>query len=330
MRNPLTLIFGKGSGKSSILNLRPGEIVEVRDEDEIVATLDKKGALEGLLFMPTMRKYCRRRFRVLRRADKILIEGIGIRHVPNAVILEGATCDGGALECKRTCFPLWKEAWLKKTKEKTSSDHMAKRASVASPGLNRNQALHSSMFSCQSRSLIDAGTPLSKWNIRRYWYDFTSGVYGNLEYFRTVFASVFFRVRGILTGVIVSPHPQLHGRSGRTPTISLGLQPGDIVKVKSTQEILRTIDRVGKNRGLEFTPEMEKFCGETFRVLKRLDKMIIEQTGEMRQIANTVLLEGAFCDGKAHKGCPRHCYCLWREIWLEKVESSSPTTSMMN
>ena len=45
-RNLKTLIFGTRSGKSFVLNLRPGEIVGVRDEDEIAATLDEKGALE--------------------------------------------------------------------------------------------------------------------------------------------------------------------------------------------------------------------------------------------------------------------------------------------
>jgi hypothetical protein len=30
-------------------------------------------------------------------------------------------------------------------------------------------------------------------------------------------------------------------------------------------------------------------------------------------------LEGVTCDGKAHSGCPRTCYCLWREIWLERI-----------
>jgi hypothetical protein len=326
LRNLTSLVFGKICGRSYILNLRPGEIVEVRSEDEIAATLDEKAALEGLLFMPMMGRYFRRRFEVLRRADKILIEGIGIRHVPNAVILKGVTCNGGIEECRRTCFPLWKEVWLKRISERTGSDQLAKRTSIASAGSDSKQTLHSKMFFCQSRRLIEAGMPISKWNIRRYMYDFTSGVYEPMEYFRTVLVSVLHRVEGILSNVTGSSSPKLRGKPKRTPTISLSLKPGDLVKVRNKREILQTLDRVGKNRGLEFTPEMEKFYGQKFQVLKKLDKMIIEQTGEMRHIANTVLLEGAFCDGKAHKGCPRHCYCLWREIWLEKVKSPSSTT----
>jgi len=108
-------------------------------------------------------------------------------------------------------------------------------------------------------------------------------------------------------------------KARRTPTASLDLQPGDLVEVKSFPEILRTLDSSGKNRGLEFTLEMQKFCGKRFRVKKRLDRMIIEKTGEMRQIANTVLLDGVTCDGEYHGGCTRRCYHFWREIWLRKV-----------
>jgi hypothetical protein len=92
-----------------------------------------------------------------------------------------------------------------------------------------------------------------------------------------------------------------------------------MVEVKSREEIAATLDYAGRNRGLEFTQEMEKYCGGKMKVLRRVDKMIIEKTGKMRQIANTVLLEGANCDGRAHGGCPRNCYCLFREIWLRRV-----------
>ena len=42
------------------LDLRPGEWVEVRSAPEILATLDEQGALDGLVFMPEMLKYCGR------------------------------------------------------------------------------------------------------------------------------------------------------------------------------------------------------------------------------------------------------------------------------
>jgi len=35
-----------------------------------------------------------------------------------------------------------------------------------------------------------------------------------------------------------------------TPTESLGLQPGELVRVKSHEQILRTLDTLGRNRGM--------------------------------------------------------------------------------
>jgi hypothetical protein len=105
----------------------------------------------------------------------------------------------------------------------------------------------------------------------------------------------------------------------KTPAASTGLQPGDIVEVKSRGEILETLDSEGKNRGLVFTAEMLRYCGQRYPVLKRVDKMINEASGRMRGLTNTVILDSCTCDGKAHGGCQRMCYSCWREIWLRKV-----------
>jgi hypothetical protein len=100
----------------------------------------------------------------------------------------------------------------------------------------------------------------------------------------------------------------------------LNLQPGDWVEVKSLKEIFATLDGDGKLGGLRFTPEMAKFCGKRFRVYKRLEKIIVEATGELRKIRTpTVLLEDVFCDGKAHGSCDRSCFCFWREAWLKRA-----------
>jgi hypothetical protein len=40
------------------LNLRVGDVVEVRSRDEILRTLDERGTFESLPFMPEMLKYC--------------------------------------------------------------------------------------------------------------------------------------------------------------------------------------------------------------------------------------------------------------------------------
>jgi hypothetical protein len=102
----------------------------------------------------------------------------------------------------------------------------------------------------------------------------------------------------------------------------LNLKPGDWIEVRPAKEIFATLDTRGKLRGLTFTPEMTKFCGKKFKVYKKLNQIILEATGELRKMRSpTVLLEGVFCDGKAHGDCDRSCFCFWREEWLLRTNS---------
>jgi hypothetical protein len=104
------------------------------------------------------------------------------------------------------------------------------------------------------------------------------------------------------------------------PSGPLRLKPGEWVRVKTAKEIFATLDADGKLRGLGIMHEMMAFCGKRFRVFKVLDKIIVESTGELRKIKTpTVLLEGVLCDGTAHGGCDKSCFCFWREDWLERM-----------
>src|SRR5919112_2340396 len=99
------------------LGLRAGELVEVRGQDEILATLDERGELEGLPFMPEMLQFCGRRFRVSKQAFKLCdtINGGGMNRMERAVHLEDLRCDGQAHGgCQAACLIYWKEAWLKR------------------------------------------------------------------------------------------------------------------------------------------------------------------------------------------------------------------------
>src|SRR5258707_5611398 len=78
------------------LKLRAGDLVEVRSEKEILATLDEQGALDGLPFMPEMLVHCGKRLRVDKRADKTCdtINYSGSRRMYDTVHLAGTRCDG--------------------------------------------------------------------------------------------------------------------------------------------------------------------------------------------------------------------------------------------
>lgn len=105
----------------------------------------------------------------------------------------------------------------------------------------------------------------------------------------------------------------------------LALVPGEWVEVKSAEEIRETLNDFGAFRGLYFMDEMWNFCGQRFRVLKRMERLMVESTGHMRTIRNTVLLDGTVCDGSSHRGCDATCHHLWREMWLRRVEGADET-----
>ena len=90
--------------------------------------------------------------------------------------------------------------------------------------------------------------------------------------------------------------------------------PGDRVEVRSVNEILATLDENGTLENLPFMPEMTAFAGPQFRV---------SHSTRQREIKDTVLLEGATCDGVFHRLCPRQSLLFWCECWLEKVNGST-------
>src|SRR5262249_55007667 len=99
------------------LDLRVGDLVEVRGQAEILATLDENGEYESLPFMPEMLKYCGQRLTVYKVAHKLCdtMTRLGIRRMENAVHLTGARCDGGGHGgCQAACLIYWKHAWLRK------------------------------------------------------------------------------------------------------------------------------------------------------------------------------------------------------------------------
>ncbi|MCL5006097.1 MAG: hypothetical protein M1404_06150 [Acidobacteria bacterium] len=110
---------------------------------------------------------------------------------------------------------------------------------------------------------------------------------------------------------------------GKTPEIVdevLNLVPGELVEVKTVDEILATLDSSGRNRGLGFPPEMREYCGRQMRVMRRVQKICLEsKPGILRKLKNTVLLEGSVCQGGGI-GCDRACPLFWRECWLKRVE----------
>ncbi len=166
-------------------SFRRGDLVEVKGAAEILATLDADGKLDGLLFMPEMARYCGQRLRVFRRATKTCIEGLGLRRMEGAVLLEGLRCDGSAHEgCQRACLLFWKEAWLKPCADAPaaatgdpSEPRTAEEGTVPSPVrcLAALPTTKGDRFYCQSTELPGATHEFPGGNLRHFFRDFLAG-----------------------------------------------------------------------------------------------------------------------------------------------------------
>src|SRR6185295_5324898 len=85
--------------------------------------------------------------------------------------------------------------------------------------------------------------------------------------------------------------PWPRGPNVRTPSESLNLKPGDLVRVKSRAQIVETLDQRGRNRGIGICHEMMKCCERAAKVRYRVDRIIEERTGKVRELYNTVTLQ---------------------------------------
>jgi hypothetical protein len=273
--------------------------------------------------MPEMIPLCGKRFRVSLRAIKTCWygHGSGMRKFPteDVVLLEGVRCSGADHDgCQKACNIFWREAWLRKVEDQNT-------ASLATEGREKLRARLKTIagpdkYFCQSSEILRATVELSNWErLSKATEEIRSRNAGALKVLRRISIWLFWKVRRALLG------PYLRGQSGSTPLETLNLQPGDYVQVKPLEGIRETLDERAHNRGLFFTPSMSHLCGQRRKVERRIEKIIVDGTGEMRKLRNTVFLEGELCECScvAFGGCPRGEFSYWREIWLQRVAPSN-------
>lgn len=306
---------------SEMQRLLPGDMVEVRSESEILATLDGKGTLENLPFMPEMLKFCGRKLRVSRQAFKTCVDDQEMRQLDNTVFLEEARCDGSSHGgCARACLIFWKEAWLKRSGPATSGN------GFPAPKVRRSDlfslARQDDQFFCQSTEILNASKPLPWWELKQYLWDLKYNRVSPGEWLQSLFIAGYNKVAHICK---TKSWRFVAGSNGHFQEPPLNLQAGELVRVKSLSQIKSTLDAAGKHQNLLFAPTMIDFCGRVLRVQDRVENIILEGTPRQRKIKDTVLLEGATCDGICHRLCPRQSFLFWRECWLERA--SIPLTA---
>jgi hypothetical protein len=297
--------------------LRPGEMVEVRSLPEILATLDERGSLDGLPFMPEMAAFCGHRFPVHRRLEKVweYAHGTGMRRVHNTVLLQALRCNGQSHGgCQAACQLIWKEAWLKRPGTGSSGTlgaphqlDLAAHTHVTVEGGLR--------YICQMTEIQRASTRLEFRGMDHYWRDLKVG---NLRLIPLIVAFsvrlfnwTHWRLGGAIWPVVKPPE------GGTSPHQDLGLQPGQMVRVKSKHAIEATLNRNSRNRGLSFGEDMISYCGGSYRVAARIDRIVHEGTGELLQLKTpSILLEGVTAIGGSILN-PQNEFYFWREIWLD-------------
>lgn len=337
--------------------LKVGDWVEVRSKEEILATLDRSGQLDGMPFMPEMLAFCGRRFQVYKRAHKTCdtVFPVRGRRVDNAVHLD-TRCNGSAHgDCQAGCLLFWKQAWLKpvdarskkfapslvKIENLMTKESGCTEADVISAAQVRDPMDGTPIYSCQATRLPYASSDLQWWQPGQYLEDYASG---NVTVWQVVCGAVYFlyyRLSRARVGLgrpmrwfydhfhflwAGFPYPRRTGSipvGEPTPVVRLEIQPGELVRVKSFPEILKTLDQQNRNRGLYFDAEEVPYCGRTYRVLRRVEKIVNERSGKMQHFkVPGLILDSVICQSRYSECrlfCPRSIYPYWREAWLERV-----------
>jgi hypothetical protein len=98
-------------------HLRAGDLVRVREREEIEAMLDPFKEQKGCAFLEAMWQYCGTNQRVLQPLERFLDErDYKVKKASGVVLLEGVLCHGTPAfgRCDRCCHFFWREEWLEK------------------------------------------------------------------------------------------------------------------------------------------------------------------------------------------------------------------------
>lgn len=334
----MTTAMGEVRGSVEPGTLRAGDRVRLRPLEEILATLDDTSSYEGVPFMPEMMAYAGRTMTVYRRLEKIC-DYMGAetrsRRMTDAVLLRETRCDGsGHGGCQAECRIFWKEVWLERAvgpdpgPDDVGPVAPERLLPIVDVGTRRTDAELGEVFRCQATEATRATTPMSEMGIGQYVREVRVGNIGVPELARVASSALVTKVAR-KAGLKPYLPIEVAGKD-RVDGVKLGLEPGEWVRVRSEEEIGSTLNEGAAHRGLMFTHEMAQYCGRTFRVRGRVDRLIDEHTGRLLTMKlECIALEDVVCKGHFTSGawfCAREHLPLWREDWLERADAPSVDT----
>lgn len=310
--------------------LRTGDWVCIRDADEIAGLLDDAGRTGGLSFMPEMAAYCGKSFRVGRAGTTVCInsESNYMGRIDDCFVLQTKSrCDGGFHGgCQMACQFLWKPAWLKPS-DPPRGGQVSSGVAVNSDAdltiansdfadrLSKFVTVSAKVYRCQATQLVQIASPTPVHNVKQYADENRrSGI---------KLRSIIRFASGVVKKKVLRQSGSVVGTcENKTPQSTQKLEVGDLVRVKSLDEIRQTLDKQGCNRGLWFDPdEMAPLCGKELRVSRVIEKLIDERNGKLRNFpSHTVVLSEIACSGVFKRFCSRGLFHFWRTIWVEKID----------
>jgi hypothetical protein len=326
------------SGGVRAADPRVGDRVRVRSREDILATLDGNGRVDGLPFMPEMLAFAGRELTVdaivHRTCDTVKTSGTSgtTRGMDGVVHLRGVRCDGSAHGgCQARCLIYWKQDWL--TGAGASPDgepgEVPQQIEAATRGPGHTDA--DPVYSCQATEVLRASCFVSPYDPRVWAADVKSrnaspwqALVGLAVVAFNKWQSLSWRLPRRLRIHRGESWPWYRPTGERRRDAPLDLQPGELVEVRSKEEIEATLDDKDAVRGLRFGAEMLPYCGTRARVLDRVERIIDEKTGRMLKLRDCILLEDVWCEGTFRLLCRRKIYTYWRETWLRRVPAESP------
>jgi hypothetical protein len=314
--------------------MKLGVQVQLRSPEEILRTLDGNGALDGVPFMPEMLQFFGRTMQVTATTERLCdtITPVAVRKIPDAALLQDHRCDGAAHGgCQAECRLYWKDAWLTPVTLNSQARPVGPGAAfdeleqlVRANVISNDSTSPEPVYRCQATELQQSGGVVGAWDSHSLLRQLTTRSVSPTRFVRVMgraaLVSLAARARGIKRFPFMMQNPPSDRNQVAEPQ---GLDVGTLVRVRSKEEIARTLTPDGKNRGLWFDREMLRYCGTTARVRAKVERFVDESTGRMVRLhSDCYVLEGVVCSSDVSDGrwfCSRAIYTWWREAWLEPI-----------
>ncbi|HKQ25240.1 MAG TPA: hypothetical protein VJT81_12430 [Burkholderiales bacterium] len=309
-----------------------GDLVEVKAWTEIRATLDERGCLDQLPFMPEMLTMCGQRAYVFRCVHRLFDyrKTRRMRHMDDGVLLVEAVCDGSKHGgCEAACHTIWKSAWLRRV-ERADDTAGAPASSDPSDTMKDTAVLRfgtqAPRYACQLTQLNAASRPIGNWSVINFLRPLIAGNVAPAAFAVGWLTHLFNELQRLRHGVGFPEFEATTPDGGRREEIRL--EPGDQVVVRPSGEIRATLNDQFVHRGMGFELDMLKHCGRRYCIQTEIRKLIDIVTGEMRTMKTPAyILRDVHFSGERQQFNAQHEPLFWRGVWLRREGGVPPASS---